>query len=117
MSAHKHTPGPWAWKSFPDDGGFCVYMADAIHNFSGYQVQHRIEMDFTLYPEDGAQWEEAKANTRLIAAAPEYFDGTADLLAYEEAVEAGDDERAMLLYASAIRKLRAAQTKATGAQA
>lgn len=80
MSAHKHTPGPWKWQSHPDEGGFCVYMAEAIHKRSGYEVQHRIEMDFTLYPEDGAQWEEARANTRLIAAAPELLEALENIL-------------------------------------
>lgn len=105
MSAHKHTPGPWEQAdSFgASPTGTAVKAASdnyLVASCTGY------------YGREGAV-----ANARLIAAAPEYFDGTADLLAYEEAVEAGDDERAMLLYASAIRKLRAAQAKATGESA
>lgn len=67
----KHTPGPWKWKSDLDMGGFHIYMDTAIRNRSGYQCHHHLELDFTLYPEDGDQWEEAKANARLIAAAPD----------------------------------------------
>ncbi|KWV45051.1 hypothetical protein AS591_20295 [Stenotrophomonas maltophilia] len=64
-------------------GGFHIYMDTAISNRSGYQCHHHLELDFTLYPEDGDQWEEAKANARLIAAAPELLD------ALIEAVECG----------------------------
>jgi len=67
----KHTPGPWKWNSDPDMGGFHVYMGAAISKRSGYESHHHLEMDFSIYPEDGEQWEEAKANTRLIAAAPD----------------------------------------------
>ncbi|WP_401733519.1 hypothetical protein [Stenotrophomonas muris] len=66
----KHTKGPWKWESDPDMGVFHVYMDTAIRKRSGYESHHRLEMDFSIYPEDGEQWEEAKANVRLIAAAP-----------------------------------------------
>lgn len=66
----KHTKGPWKWKSDPRMGGFHVYMDTAIRKRSGYDSHHHLELDFSIYPEDGEQWEEAKANARLIAAAP-----------------------------------------------
>ncbi|MHC1670482.1 hypothetical protein ACODUO_15080 [Stenotrophomonas maltophilia] len=70
----KHTKGPWKWKSDQRMGGFHVYMDTAIGKRSGYESHHHLEMDFSLYPEDGEQWEEAKANARLIAAAPELLE-------------------------------------------
>lgn len=71
---NKHTKGPWKWKSDPSMGGFHVYMDTAIRKRSGYDSHHHLEMDFSIYPEDGEQWEEAKANARLIAAAPELLE-------------------------------------------
>lgn len=77
----KHTPGPWKWKSDEDMGGFHIYMATALKKRSWYESHHHIEMDFTVYPEDGEQWEEAKANARLMAAAPDLLAALRQLMA------------------------------------
>jgi len=100
MTASKHTRGPWLAECRVGDW-LVISEADT------YAV---------AYP-NSPRGDQAEANARLIAAVPEYFDGTADLLAYEDAVEAGDDVQAMLLYASAVKKLRAAHLKATGGAA
>ncbi len=102
----KHTPGPWKWKSDLDMGGFHIYMDTAIRKRSGYQCHHHLELDFTLYPEDGDQWEEAKANARLIAAAPE-------LLAALQVAELALRERG-LRACGEYRQIEAAIAKATG---
>lgn len=55
-----------------------------------------------------------KANAHLISAAPDYHAATELFLAYERAVEEGNDIDAMLLYAKAADALKAAHTKAKG---
>lgn len=108
----KHTPGPWKWNSDPDMGGFHVYMGAAISKRSGYESHQHLEMDFSIYPEDGEQWEEAKANTRLIAAAPELLEAL--VLLEREMVDSGNAGSADYGWKPAIEKTRAAIAKATG---
>ncbi|WP_313398130.1 hypothetical protein [Stenotrophomonas sp.] len=98
MTANKHTPGPWVIKE------------------SATHVRVVGADDENIFHDDKS-CPRVMGDARLIASAPEYFDGTADLIAYEAAVEAGDDVQAMLLYASAVKKLRAAHLKATGGAA
>lgn len=102
----KYTKGPWKWKSDPSMGGFHVYMDTAIRKRSGYESHHHLEMDFSIYPEDGEQWEEAKANARLIASAPELLEAALSTI---DTIEGGPTQ-----VADAITALRAAIAKATG---
>lgn len=63
----------------------------------------------------GDKEEEAMA-TRLIAAAPAYAEAAEEFIAYEDALEAGENAKAMLLYESFSKKLLAAHASATSNQ-
>lgn len=93
MSAH--TPGPWE---------IDIY-GDVIAN--GEDIARGIL---------GTDLAEAKANARLIAAAPKFFAGAEEFMAYESSVKSGDDTMAMVHFALASKLLREAYTAATGAQ-
>ena len=114
MTANKHTPAPWA--VVMNYGDLTVRSANARDTQDATYLEI-VERVGGLRTGPNFDRSEEEANARLISAAPEYFDGTADLIAYEAAVEAGDDVQAMLLYASAVKKLRAAHLKAAGGAA
>ncbi|EHL99341.1 hypothetical protein HMPREF9946_03103 [Acetobacteraceae bacterium AT-5844] len=68
MSDATHTPGEWRMSEI--EGGFLITMGTALKRPHNCETHHLIEMDFSLYPEDGEQYDEAKANARLMASAP-----------------------------------------------
>ena len=87
MSA-KHTPGQW-WDS-------------------GLEVGAGPLMDVKVAKVSGANYEEALANTRLIAAAPELLE------ALERAVRALHNDGKDSLYGDVLKPARAAIAKAKG---
>lgn len=89
------TPGPWS----------VIQRFDVISDRLRMIVQGSRDIE-----SDDA----SEANARLVSAAPDFADGTEDFIAYEKAMDDGDDVRAMVLYASASKKLRAAMNKAMG---
>jgi hypothetical protein len=67
-----HTPGPWEWVE--SDTGHEIRMGSARGDTNHWEVQHLIEYQHGLDPGDEGdryQFEEAAANARLIAAAPD----------------------------------------------
>lgn len=93
-----HTPGPW----FVMESGSCKGMSDI--RGEGKVLVSGMWTDT----------EEFAANARLLAAAPDLFDGACDFIAYEEAADRGDDLAMLSLFNSASQKLRAAVAKAKG---
>lgn len=72
-----HTPGPWRLSYDDDDGAHVIEMGPESRG--SWQSQHRIEYEHGLYPDEErpkvrAQFDEAEANARLIATAPEMYD-------------------------------------------
>lgn len=68
----QHTPAPWELTA--DEEGWTIRMDSALADTGHWQVQHRIELEWgDTYEEEGdnSQYEEAEANARLIAAAPD----------------------------------------------
>ena len=108
----KHTPGPWDLHVDEDSGEFQINMGDARTRNSGYQVQQRIEVDFSLYPEDGEQWDEAYANMRLIATAPELLEALIEAVSEMAALKESVGYRGNTL--SCLAAARGAISKATG---
>jgi len=76
----KPTPGPWGVEYEEDLGRHTISMATALQTPGHYSAQHIIEYDHGLYPEDGKQYDEAEANARLIAAAPELLEACKKVL-------------------------------------
>lgn len=99
----KHTPGPW----FAQAGYLTIY------NLSDGNVGTTCAIAKVLRDQPGD--DEAEANARLIAAAPELYDAAANaldtLLSCCVAGDGVDDRNAML---EAQQMLRAAIRKATG---
>ncbi|MDH0851826.1 hypothetical protein N5D66_28090 [Delftia tsuruhatensis] len=95
----KHTPGPWE--------AMGTWVRSPMHQPEGLPrgVQIAECRDGYFLPHTP----EAKANARLIAAAPELLEALAETLAFCEANTFGGDDTAAL-----IAKARAAVTKATG---
>jgi hypothetical protein len=116
MTESKHTPGPWSVPHFaePDTNCECGYVLSGGQMGAIATVHCSGEGDDWKTHGDNPKFAEACANARLIAAAPDYDDGARDFVAYEDAMDRGDDIQAMVLYASASKKLRAAIAKAEG---
>ena len=128
MSGAAHTPGPWAFDAEemaqgaddiftitirgpgPDDGGLMVASICAFEILSE-------SLDGCEYVRADAPAEEklaqAKANTRLIAAAPELLEALREVLKHEKWHAAMADEVTPAARA-AIKKADAAILKATG---
>lgn len=106
----KHTPGPWALAGAYRGG------RDTIKSVcKGFPEQWVAQ----ALPIQGNR-AEREANARLIAAAPDLLEALGDLMAALDAYgDLGDPNRddvaAMLNYAEAEKKARAAIAKATGA--
>lgn len=61
------TEGPC--KAYRDDGSHILRIGTAIQSKSRYESHHIIRYEHSLYPEDGKQYQEAEANSLLMAAA------------------------------------------------
>ena len=70
----KHTPGPWL-----REGRF-IY---ALHEWKGRQV-NRFSTQVDSYTSQGGTMEEAEANARLIAAAPDLLEVARKLAAWDK---------------------------------
>ena len=89
---NKHTPGPWKLRqTFNDD--------DCSHEIDGIALVFRSE--------------QANANARLIAAAPELLEALKLVVAYDEGNHI-DGLEMMLAYSKALDAVRAAIAKAEG---
>lgn len=95
MTQAKHTPGPW-------DCGVVVNLRCIDTDEFGFSIAW-------INTDNHNKIEEAKANARLIAAAPELLE------ALEEIVSAADGDGWSQLDAD-LRKARAAIAKATGVE-
>lgn len=108
-----HTKGPWEHES---GGDFHTIRMDTALEYRGAQeCQHRIEYNHGcfLHGDEGEnrQWQEAEANARLIASAPDLLE--AATLALEDLyLKADKDEEAEQW--TSVKALRAAIRKATG---
>src|SRR5690606_3860687 len=80
----KHTPGPWKLKHVKN--GHHIFMGQATRTPWHYPSHCKIEYEHDVWPEDGEQYEEAEANARLIAAAPELLGVCKSALSFIEAL-------------------------------
>jgi len=95
MSAANHTPGPWS---------VVELTPNTVQTPSG-----RISVNWNATHDDGKRLNEAEANARLIAAAPELLDALELALEIIEATGPGS-------YPVAEEQIRAAIAKAKGGQ-
>jgi len=92
MSGQKHTPGPWILDEECD--GLVLAMGSRIENPSSYQTHHEIELyeEYSYDDFEREQREEAFANARLIAAAPDLLAACEKIVAWLDRLTA-DAER------------------------
>lgn len=109
----KHTPGPWifeTWKYRNPEGGNLervvpvVILSDKELRLAQMDSDEGNENPYTI------PLEEATANARLIAAAPDLLEALQEMVGIWE----GPRDRAALAFASAIVMARAAIAKAEG---
>lgn len=103
----KHTPGPWT----ADDNGD-IY---AKRNGADEQIAEAFALYDPAYPEHAEWGDEAKANARLIAAAPDLLDALAHLTAEIRSLGLLDVKKRfwlMVYHAAAEKAIR----KATGGE-
>ncbi|EGO63547.1 hypothetical protein [Acetonema longum] len=62
------TPGKCLYE-YQEGDGHVLRMGTALVSRASYETQHIINYDHNLYPEDGEQFDEAKANAQFIARA------------------------------------------------
>ena len=115
-----HTPGPWEVCNGSD-----VFTRLGARNASGAVAAENDGWhiaDCDMGPSSTGEGEadiphtERRANARLIAAAPTYYEAGVEFHAYEGAIAAGDDMAAMQHYARASQLLAEAHAKATGGE-
>jgi hypothetical protein len=72
----RHTPGPWEW--LHDADGHAVRMGDAVDSPGRHESHNVWKCEHCIYPEESAaqrrQFQQAEANARLIAAAPDLLE-------------------------------------------
>jgi 2-oxo-4-hydroxy-4-carboxy--5-ureidoimidazoline (OHCU) decarboxylase len=91
-----HTPGPWAVERADD--AYCIAnVGNLVIMPCGGKVKH----------------DNAEADARLIAAAPDLLKACEALVAYDDMIEE-DDGKLMMHYADLVRLSRAAIAKARG---
>jgi len=120
MTKHTFTPGPWSTGCFVDDSTPCQCKYIFSEGYAGSVAE--ISVDNGKRIGDGGNdcppLEEAKANARLIAAAPDLLDALEKALPLLEGFEEGDaamredDEEPIVK--PVIDQARAALTKALG---
>lgn len=72
MSKPKFTPGPWRYGYDEEETKHVVRMATAIDDPWHHRTHHLWECEHCIEPDDKG-FDEADANARLIAAAPEMY--------------------------------------------
>ena len=104
-----HTPGPWHVGHFADDSHLCNCTGILSECYAGAVAEIKIGNGIPIGDggNDCPPLEEAKANGRLIAAAPDYADAVETMIAYEQI--GGDG------WCSGWYALKDAHAKATGA--
>jgi hypothetical protein len=101
----KHTQGKWKAIRNSEDGGFTLAMGTRLRSNSMFNVVHCVEMYDGIYPEDKADYAEAKANARLMAAAP-------DMLEVLEALVRGYNKAPLAEFQSSLSDLACAAAQA-----
>jgi hypothetical protein len=107
MSA-QHTPGPWTVRSYPAYG-YGITAEDSPQARHSFAVVHFADT------QRGRTTERAKADARLIAAAPELLEALAALMKGSEYSGDGRWGRIVMPSDAAMTAARAAIAKATGA--
>ncbi|WP_337054027.1 hypothetical protein [Pseudoxanthomonas sp. USHLN014] len=109
-----HTPGPW----FADAKGYIWRRdpAELYQNGGSVAGDKPLAEAFKGWHGADQQGYPVEANAHLIAAAPKFFAGAEEFIAYESSVKSGDDTMAMVHFALASKLLREAYDAATGAQ-
>jgi hypothetical protein len=111
----EHTPGPWEISG--DEEGWTIRMGTALADDGRWQVQHRIELDWgDTYDGEGdnSQYEEAEANARLIAAAPDLLAALEGVTAYIEDHRGDGGDGIMCTGCRLWKQARAAIARARG---
>lgn len=89
MSETKFTTGPWEVEYDGSDieGSFTLRMETAIEDPGCHDAVHSIELYDGIWEEEGEeQFSEAKANTHLIAAAPEIYEALSRMMLWAETI-------------------------------
>lgn len=119
MSRATHTPGPWMVGHFADDDHSCNCTGILSQCYMGAIAQIRIDNELPIAEggNDSPPLEEAKANGRLIAAAPDLLAASQLALHIAEAWahEQLDGTRLLSGALAELEPVRAAIAKATGA--
>lgn len=124
MGETKFTPGPWYVPHFADDTVACDCKSIVSECYAGAICT--IAIDNGLRIEDGGNdappIEEAKANARLIAAAPDLFTAGANVMDYATLDDmlsdpSKHDNAAFGIRLGDLRALRAALSRATEREA
>jgi hypothetical protein len=82
----KITPGEWEAEAEEHDGLHVLRFGSALESRGNYESHHLIEYQHDVYPEDGdgAQYAEADANARFIAAAPRLLTAVLGLIEQQQ---------------------------------
>lgn len=113
-----HTPGPWELEYDSELGEFTIRMGPAIENPGQYEPQHHL--DWGEFYEDAddvherRQFEEAHANARLIAAAPEMYAALKDAFDTLEMLYHPKDIHRHTYKVELLERARAALASANG---
>jgi len=102
MKKSKHTPGPW--KAFGTHVGFDT----------GVLVANAIEMKQSNLIKQGHMYEEAKANARLISAAPELLEAVATIYCLANLQTLLETKYSKALCNDIMKQLQVALDKARG---
>ena len=93
----RHTPGPWI--ALATEEGHEIRMGTSLSSPGFYDSHHLIEYEHGCY--NGDQVDEAEANAKLIAAAPDQYEAHSinlgDLEMLTKAIDAGDPKAELLL--------------------
>jgi hypothetical protein len=103
-----HTPGQWRLGYDEDAGLFALGMASYLEDHGEYISIHFIELYDGVWPED-PEFDEAQANARLIAAAPQMLEALGHIA--EDWDHAPDDSYSKCPHCIAQAAIRSAKGK------